>query len=131
MRYNVFTYGSLMFPAVWEQIVRVHCLSCTATLNEYGRYAVADAAYPGMIAQAGSAVEGVLYLDVDPADVARLDAFEGNEYRRAAVQVCLADGRHMDAQTYLFTAIGRLDYSAWDADAFDIVRFMAIHCSHP
>ncbi len=131
MRYNVFTYGSLMFPAVWEQIVRAPCRSFPATLREYGRYAVADAAYPGMIAQAGSAVEGVLYLDVDPADVARLDAFEGNEYRRAAVQVRLADGRHMDAQTYLFTAIDRLHYGAWDADAFDIARFLAAHCSRP
>jgi gamma-glutamylcyclotransferase (GGCT)/AIG2-like uncharacterized protein YtfP len=131
MRYNVFTYGSLMFPAVWEHVVRAPCRSCKATLNEYARYAVAGETYPGMIAQADTLVEGVLYLDVDSSDVARLDAFEGNEYRRIAVQVSLANGTHMDAQTYLFTATHRLHDAAWNADAFDIRHFLGAYCPNP
>ena len=131
MRYHVFTYGSLMFPAVWGQIVRAPCRSRRATLTEYARYAVAGETYPGLIVQAGSAVEGVLYLDVDPADVTRLDAFEGSEYRRIAVQVRLADGTYADAQTYLFAAIHRLHRAAWNADAFDVRRFLAEHSPPP
>jgi gamma-glutamylcyclotransferase (GGCT)/AIG2-like uncharacterized protein YtfP len=120
-----------MFPAVWELVVRDSYSSCTATLHGYARYAVADARYPGVIAQPGTIVDGVLYLDVGMADIARLDLFEGKEYLRAAVQVCLADGTQADAQTYLFTATHRLQASAWDADGFDIRRFVNTYCVHP
>ncbi|MGV3741048.1 MAG: gamma-glutamylcyclotransferase family protein [Burkholderiaceae bacterium] len=131
MPHNVFTYGSLMFPAVWARIVHAPCRSCGVMLGDYARYAVAGEAYPGMIAQAGGVIEGVLYLDVGRQDIARLDAFEGSEYRRIAVQVRLADGRQLAAQAYLFTAAHRLAGTAWNADAFDIRRFLAAHCPYP
>jgi gamma-glutamylcyclotransferase (GGCT)/AIG2-like uncharacterized protein YtfP len=126
---NIFTYGSLMFPAVWGQVVRDPYRSCKATLKGHARYAIADASYPGVIKQPDAVVEGILYLDVGSADVARLDAFEGKEYRRVAVQVVLADGAQVDAQAYLFTAVHRLQHMAWDADTFDIQRFRGEYCT--
>src|SRR5690606_31021036 len=111
--------------------VRAPSQSCKAVLSDYARYAIAGETYPGIITQTDSEVEGVLYLNLHPDDIERLDTFEGTEYRRIAVQVRLADGTHVDAQTYLFTAAHRLVDSAWNVDAFDVQRFVIAHCENP
>ena len=86
MSCNIFTYGSLMFPNVWEQVVRGRYASVKAALEDHARYAIAGESYPGMVAQTGATVEGILYLDIDAADIARLDTFEGHDYRRAGTR---------------------------------------------
>jgi gamma-glutamylcyclotransferase (GGCT)/AIG2-like uncharacterized protein YtfP len=125
---NIFTYGSLMFRVVWEQVVRGRCLSGKAMLEDHARYAISAATYPGMVAQAGAGVEGILYRAVDAEDVARLDAFEGMEYRRTLVSVLLPDGTSVEAQTYIYTVPQRLLSAPWYADRFDIPRFMNTYC---
>ncbi|MDQ9171989.1 gamma-glutamylcyclotransferase family protein [Oxalobacteraceae bacterium R-40] len=128
MSCNVFTYGSLMFQAVWEQVVHRHYHSGKAVLEDHARYAIAGASYPGMVSQPGATVEGVLYLDVDTVDIARLDAFEGNEYRRATVQVRFEDGTCMEAHTYLYKATQRLQDTSWKVNEFDIQHFLRAYC---
>lgn len=130
MHGNIFTYGSLMFPIVWEQVVRGRYRSDKAALNDHARYAISAASYPGMVAQAGAAVEGILYREVDAADVARLDAFEGTDYQRASVSVLLPDGTPIEAQTYLYTASQRLLNVPWHAEGFDIPHFLNTYCSN-
>jgi gamma-glutamylcyclotransferase (GGCT)/AIG2-like uncharacterized protein YtfP len=128
MRCNVFTYGSLMFPAVWERVVRGRYRSSEALLENHARYAILAVTYPGMVAQAGIGVEGILYCDVDVGDIARLDSFEGIDYRRTPVSVLLRNGTSVEAQTYLYTAPQRLLDAPWNADRFDIPHFLNTYC---
>ncbi|MFC7288655.1 gamma-glutamylcyclotransferase family protein [Herminiimonas glaciei] len=126
---HIFTYGSLMFPEIWQRVVRGNYRSATATLPGFARYALADDTYPGMVAQAEASVEGVLYYDVAPQDLAALDAFEGNEYRRETVNVVIESGETTIACTYIFLAEQRLSGLPWEPQAFQMSRFIGTYCS--
>ncbi|HWV63502.1 MAG TPA: gamma-glutamylcyclotransferase family protein, partial [Oxalicibacterium sp.] len=112
---HVFTYGSLMFPAVWRRVVRGSHRSLPAVLDGYARHAVRGELYPGIVHRPGASVEGVLYLDVNEAELAVLDGFEGSEYRRESVTVrTAADMQMVAADAYLFLAGHRLSGEAWE-----------------
>jgi gamma-glutamylcyclotransferase (GGCT)/AIG2-like uncharacterized protein YtfP len=128
MTVNVFTYGSLMFPEVWGRVVAGRYASLAATLVDHARFAVHEQDYPGMTRAAAASVDGVLYLGVDDSDVARLDDFEGADYRRDVVVVRCADGRVREASTYLYLPTDRLLASPWDRDGFALERFLATYC---
>lgn len=128
---HVFTYGSLMFPAVWRRVVRGSHRSVPAVLEGYARHAVRGELYPGIVRRPGASVEGVLYLDVGEADIAVLDAFEGDEYRRESVVVRTAAGGRpetMTADAYLFLADHRLAAGPWEPQHFRLANFIAAHC---
>lgn len=120
---NVFTYGSLMFNTVWQPLARRACASMAAELSGYVREGVIGERYPGLRAQPGALTDGRVYLNVDAETLARLDAFEGSEYRRVAVSVTVKGqgGRRalIDAQVYLFVDPARLDGKPWDPDRFE------------
>lgn len=124
MSINIFTYGSLMFADVWTPLVSGDYRSVPATLSGYRRFSVPNVGYPGIIAAPGGRVAGLLYLDVAAEDVARLDAFEGAEYRRDALQVELADGSTASAGTYVWLDHGRLSDTPWLAEAFRLREFI-------
>ena len=128
MTRNVFTYGSLMFDDVWTRVVAGDYRSIAATLAGHARFRVADADYPGMVTHADGRVDGMLYLDVDEADLARLDRFEGDDYDRASVALECADGVVRDGETYLYRLHERLLGSPWEPQAFAIDRFIATYC---
>lgn len=128
MSQHVFTYGSLMFAPVWQRVVRGNYRSSTAILGNHARHAVPGVGYPGVIARDGVSVEGVLYFDVAEEDLARLDAFEGSEYRRDAVTVC-ALGVDLAAHTYIFLEPAALLEAGWSPQTFDLPRFLASYCS--
>jgi gamma-glutamylcyclotransferase (GGCT)/AIG2-like uncharacterized protein YtfP len=125
---HIFTYGSLMFPQVWERVVRGHYRSTPATITGFARYALAGATYPGMVAQSGGSVAGVLYFDVDPPDVDALDAFEGAEYRRDRLTVRLDSGTEIAADSYIFLQPLRLSEQPWRPEAFQMERFLQTYC---
>ena len=128
MSKNVFTYGSLMFPEVWTRVVVGDYRSVRARLEGHARFEVRDQSYPGMVAQAGSSVEGVLYLDVGDADFARLDHFEGDDYARASIEVACEDGIARAAETYVYRLRDRLLNTLWQADRFAMQRFLDTYC---
>jgi gamma-glutamylcyclotransferase (GGCT)/AIG2-like uncharacterized protein YtfP len=128
MSSHLFTYGSLMFPQVWRHVVRGSYRSALATINDHARYAVVGQTYPGMVALAGAAVHGTVYFDVDQADIALLDAFEGLAYRREPVDAVLEDGSAVTASTYIYIDKAGLSDASWNPDQFQIARFMALHC---
>ncbi|HVL58850.1 MAG TPA: gamma-glutamylcyclotransferase family protein [Burkholderiaceae bacterium] len=115
----VFTYGSLMYDAVWEHVVGGRYRRSAAVLDGWRRLRVLDEAYPALVPGAGGRVGGVLYHDVEPQDLQRLDAFEGPEYDRVEVTVQLDDGRRCAAQVYRWIARDRLIPLEWDPEWFE------------
>lgn len=128
MSRHVFSYGSLMFPQVWERVVRGRYRSAPAGVHGHVRYALAGETYPGMIARAGSTVQGVVYFDVDAQDLALLDAFEGIEYRRDAISAQLDSGETIMAETYIFLLPNLLSNQPWRPEAFQMQRFIESYC---
>ncbi|RTL21873.1 MAG: gamma-glutamylcyclotransferase [Burkholderiales bacterium] len=120
MTHHCFTYGSLMWADIMARVCGRGFASEPAVLAGHRRHPVRGQDYPGLWPAPGHEVPGRLYLDVDAAAWARLDAFEGDEYERVEVQVRLADGRCAAAQAYRFRAAcrDRLLPGDWDADAF-------------
>ncbi len=97
---NVFTYGSLMFPEIWDSLVGGHYLSASAVLFGFRRYAVRGAPYPVIMpGDEADRLDGMLYYGISPRDQARLDEFEGEYYRRRSLQV-LVEGEPVAAQVY-------------------------------
>lgn len=125
---HIFTYGSLMFPEVWQCVVRGHYCFVSAAVDGYARFAVAGETYPGMVARTGAAVSGVLYFDVDERDIAALDTFEGEDYRRETVRVVLDDGSSAEAGAYLYLLPQKLLESPWDPERFQKERFIDAYC---
>lgn len=118
---NVFTYGSLMFAPVWQRVVAGHYRSAPAVLQGYQRFPVRGEEYPAIrIGDETASVSGVLYFDVSPADIKRLDDFEGEYYLRTAVDVSVS-GKAVAAETYVLRPAwyGILGDGRWDVDAFE------------
>ena len=101
MTAHLFAYGSLMFPEVWERIVSERCDSAPATLEGYSRRTIVGEPYPGIVAAETERVAGVVYFDLSPEAMARLDAFEGEWYRRATETLILEDGTTVKAEVYV------------------------------
>jgi len=128
-----FTYGSLMWADIWASVCGREHAAVDAELRSYARRPVRGQDYPGLaVAGADAVVAGRLYLDVDEASLARLDAFEGEEYERVTVTVQLGDGRGQEAFCYLFRGgfADRLLPGDWDPTAFERegkARFIAAY----
>lgn len=118
---HVFTYGSLMFAPVWTRLVRGNYPAQLGTIAGFSRFCVVDEEYPAVIPMPGEWVEGVLYRDVDSADLQVLDSFEGEYYQRQTVPVQLrGEAQPVLAEVYIFKAqYGHLvGTAAWDVDYF-------------
>lgn len=128
MSRNVFTYGSLMFPEIWKRVVLGNYRAVPATVHGYARFAITRASYPGMVEADGALVDGILYFDVAPPDLAALDAFEGEEYRRDTVQVILSSGETVAADTYIYLVPQHLSKSPWRPETFEMASFLQTYC---
>jgi gamma-glutamylcyclotransferase (GGCT)/AIG2-like uncharacterized protein YtfP len=125
---NIFTYGSLMFPEVWDRVVRGRYRSAPAIVTGYARFAITAETYPGMVPAAGETVRGVVYFDVTPQDIALLDAFEGSDYRRDMLLATLDSGGTAPADGYIYLHATRLANAAWDPESFQMQRFLDTYC---
>jgi gamma-glutamylcyclotransferase (GGCT)/AIG2-like uncharacterized protein YtfP len=130
MPHHIFTYGSLMFAPVWQRVVRGRCRFAAATLHGYARYAVVGESYPGLVAQAEASVDGILYFDVRADDVAALDLFEGPDYRRESVSVCLPTDKKINAHTYIYSNTEALVHAPWRPEQFDLQGFLYKYCKN-
>jgi gamma-glutamylcyclotransferase (GGCT)/AIG2-like uncharacterized protein YtfP len=125
---HIFTYGSLMFPSVWESVVAGRYRSEAATLADHGRFRVIGETYPGMVVKSGMHVTGLAYFDVSTDDIDTLDRFEGSYYRRCEVSVRFDSGEIVLADAYLFTAADRLMEITWEPECFALEGFMTTYC---
>lgn len=118
---TLFCYGTLQFAAIFEAVTGRSLEGEDAVLEGYARFRVRGEAYPGIVAAAGAHVPGVIYTDIDPVSLARVDRFEGEMYRRQAVQVRASpEGRAVAAETYVVRPRWRvlLADAPWDPDEF-------------
>lgn len=117
---NLFTYGSLMFPDVWQRVAGASFSTQPATLPGFAAWKVRGETYPGLAPAPGAETAGVVYFDVSPEAASRLDAFEGPFYERMEVQVRLPDGACAPAWAYVVVPSHRheLDPDRWDAEEF-------------
>jgi len=117
---HCFTYGSLMCEDIMGAVCAFPATSLPARLDGFRRHPVIGEDYPGMVPAAGATVAGRLYLDLPASAWPRLDAFEGDAYRRETVEVALADGRRLAAWTYVFkpALAARLGAGDWDFERF-------------
>ena len=117
----LFTYGSLMYPQVWSQVMNRSHDHERALVRGYARRQLPGEVYPAMItAEPDSVVEGVLYAGMTEAEIARLDGFEneGVDYQRVTVPV-ETSGAVVNAYTYIYMHPARVAPDAWDPGAFE------------
>ncbi|MFP4643039.1 MAG: gamma-glutamylcyclotransferase family protein [Spirochaetales bacterium] len=117
MNGNVFTYGTLMFDSVWRSVAGRLGPHAPARLYGYRRRGISGVSYPGIVpGDAEEYVDGLLYLKVDGASLAAIDAFEdeGTEYRRIVVRVRLHGGGVCSAWAYEYLHPGNLEERGWD-----------------
>jgi gamma-glutamylcyclotransferase (GGCT)/AIG2-like uncharacterized protein YtfP len=116
---NIFTYGSLMFPVVWQRVVRGEYRSELGTIHGFRRVAVREKEHPALIIAKGAPqVEGRVYFDVSDEDIARLDHFETHRYARVGVVVAI-DGKPVVADAYLALNHEELTDNDWDVARFE------------
>lgn len=85
-----------------------------AVLSGYRRVYKSGATYPILITAPKQAIEGVLVSALGARDVARLDAFEGLNYRRKMLQVVLCSSQdERPAWVYLPKANVRGNNKEW------------------
>jgi gamma-glutamylcyclotransferase (GGCT)/AIG2-like uncharacterized protein YtfP len=116
---NVFVYGSLMYPEVWNRLVDRDFECRPAQLSGYRRLKVKNEEYPGLVRDIGT-VSGVVWLALDEQTVRRLDTFEAKCYRRVAGIVMDEAGRELPADFYVIKESYRdiLEDAEWDPDDF-------------
>jgi len=133
---HCFTYGSLMCEDIFTLVTGLEIVADPATLTGYSRHPVIGTDYPGIRTADGARVHGMLYRNVPPQGLSRLDQFEGEEYLREAVEVHLADGSAESAWVYVFhpSHQHRLAPGSWDFEHFlseGKARFLLRHPPAP
>lgn len=110
-----------MFAPVWQHVGCAPAAWRPARLHGFARYAVQGELYPGIVEQPHATVDGVLYIDVPVADLARLDAFEGCQYRRRTLRVqTLGEvGQWLSAEAFVYDDPVQLTGRAWSPMRFE------------
>ncbi|WP_052153064.1 gamma-glutamylcyclotransferase family protein [Devosia sp. LC5] len=99
----LFAYGTLqdadVLASVLGRPVDIAMLQ-SASAPDFKAVAYPGRVYPALVPCPGAAAPGLLIGGLDRLDLAVLDAFEGDEYRRGSIPVLL-DEQIIHAQAYL------------------------------
>jgi gamma-glutamylcyclotransferase (GGCT)/AIG2-like uncharacterized protein YtfP len=125
MARQIFVYGSLMFPPVYEGVTGTTPEFSDAKLPGFSRLAIHDAErtpYPAMVADPAGAVPGKLVSGVTDDELAALDRFEevaAGLYSRRVVTVQGPSG-YVEAEAYVASDELRTKlHGAWDPSVFE------------
>lgn len=115
----LFAYGTLLFPEIFEAVSGRRLRSAEALLDGWAARRLAGAVYPGLCRAPGLRTPGRVYFGVDARTWARLDAFEGEVYALASVEVSCGSGA-LQAGVYAVAEshLQRLSDEPWDAERF-------------
>ena len=119
---NLFAYGTLMFPEVWERVVGGQYRQAPATVRGMRVCRAAGKLYPVMMAGAAEDIaRGIVIYDLSAEALAALDGYEATFYERVEVAAVLdGGGGSVSAQAYLLPESYRelASDEPWDAKAF-------------
>lgn len=115
----IFTYGTLMVPAVMTAVCGRRYRHAEATVTGFARFVVCGTTYPTIIPRAGARTDGRVYFDVRSTALAHLDAYEDVLYERRPVRV-EAGGASLWALAYVIAEPFRHRVSAlsWSLQRF-------------
>ncbi len=118
---NLFAYGSLMFPEVWNRVTGLTTPGTPVRLTDHAARRLRDVNYPALIYAAGEETNGVLYADITPPVLAALDAFEGAFYERVMLGVLEEQGSATSAWVYRAASPRHPDIlpERWEAPRFE------------
>jgi gamma-glutamylcyclotransferase (GGCT)/AIG2-like uncharacterized protein YtfP len=124
---RLFSYGTLQFPAVLAAVTGCHLEGDQAVLDEYACYLVQGKVYPGITAEPGASVEGLVYSGLGEAHFRKLDRFEGELYERVRVCVTDLEGNPLQAWTYVIPEAmrDRLTGRPWNRSDFEVEHLRA------
>jgi len=125
----LFVYGTLLFKEIMLRVAGKTFSASDAMLNDYIRFRVRNAPYPGIVFRKGSSVQGTLFHHIDAISLQKIDRYEGDLYERFEAYVMDNTGaphhsyayRIKDEFAYLVTE------EAWSRERFlqnEIQRFM-------
>lgn len=130
MNADLFVYGTLMLPEIMYAVSGYHGPGEHAILHRYRRRLVAGEVYPAIVEATGETVDGLVYRGLDGRQLARLDRFEGEMYRRLRVEV-LVGAAAMQVQVYVLEPQfrHRLTDRPWSLEDF-AERGLRRFCEH-
>ncbi len=97
-----FFYGTLLDADVRESVLGERYENLTrGTMIGFVRLHRAGAAYPILVPRTGSSVDGIITGVLGPAQIERLDAYEGAEYERRLMTVRTVDGDQVACFVYV------------------------------
>ncbi|MFN6359480.1 MAG: gamma-glutamylcyclotransferase family protein [Burkholderiales bacterium] len=131
---HCFSYGSLMFREIMEAVADQRDLrNEPASLIAWQRFAIREASYPAACpSRLDASIQGILWFDLSESAWKRLDAFEGQAYRRVLVEVKTEVGTH-SAWVYEFLDQALMLSSDWDEAGFraqHLASFFQQHGGH-
>jgi gamma-glutamylcyclotransferase (GGCT)/AIG2-like uncharacterized protein YtfP len=117
---HLFAYGTLMCDDIMEDVSGLQLPGVPAVLQGYRRLGVKGEHYPAIVPGADSSVEGIIYRNIPHPAWELLDRFEGHMYARVTVQIALASGALLSAETYVARAGFNdcLEETEWDFSIF-------------
>jgi gamma-glutamylcyclotransferase (GGCT)/AIG2-like uncharacterized protein YtfP len=117
---NLFAYGTLMCDEIMEEVAGCRLSYKAGTLRGYSRRAVRGEHYPAIFREEKGLIQGLVYLGVPDRAWQRLDRFEGEMYVRQTVQIQLANGMMLFANTYVVQPafLDALEEVDWDFESF-------------
>jgi len=116
LKYPVFVYGTLLDPAIQREVIGRQHPGIPAILRDYQRYRLRNYSFPGLVAEAGAEVGGIV-LKVNPAELKALDEYEDPFYERRLLTV-EAGGEPLHAYVYVIPESRRhlVEPVVWDLD---------------
>lgn len=120
MSASLFAYGTLQIPEVIEKVTGRSWKGMAAMLTDYACFRLRGKPYPGVIAWPGCVTPGLLYVGIDPQSLEKMDRFEGDSYRRRAVDVTSERGHCHRAFAFVIPPECRqtLSEQPWDKQQF-------------
>jgi len=101
MRQRLFVYGTLQRDDILRAVIGFVPAGEPATLNGYRLVRLADTPWPVIRPAFARQVNGRVLTGLNRRHFLRVDRYEGKEYRRKRVRVCLPDGKRCHAWTYV------------------------------
>ena len=123
---ELFTYGTLMFPKIWETVVGKGATALDAQPASLAGYEIrrfSGHEFPGIFESRRDVtpVPGTVYSGLSTGQMDALDRYEDSAYFRDVVTVRLETGETLEAQTYVVREAHRhrLSTDGWTAQWFE------------